>query len=106
MTDQSTSSGQKRLAMVLAGGVAGVIDRAGAVYGIGHPHAQRWGESGLPRGRPGRESGPAREGHVAAVKVAKSPLRCRHRLFSTPGRQAGDARRLQGAHVLVNLWAT
>jgi hypothetical protein len=77
MTDQSPPSfTKKRLPMVLAGGVAGVIVGLAGVYGIGTLTRNAGGDAACrPAVELAKKVAPFARGEVAAVNVAKSPLK-------------------------------
>jgi thiol-disulfide isomerase/thioredoxin len=107
MTDVPKSDAKKRLAVILAGGAAGVLVGLAAVYGIGtrlgNPRADAPCQ---PTVETARRVAPFARGEVAAVAVAEKPLRLPDLAFHDA---AGAPRRLadwQGRTVLLNLWAT
>ncbi len=112
MTDRPSGSfAKRRLPLIVAAGIAGTLVGLAGVYGI----------AGLTRNAPGdaakdvscrpavelaRKVAPLAHGEVAAVNVAKSPLKLPELSF-----QDGDGKALSLAHwrgrtVLLNLWAT
>src|SRR3954470_1395901 len=107
MTDAMPSHPRKRLATIVAGGMAGVVVGLAAVYGIatrlGNPDA----DAGCaPAVETARRAAPLAQGEVAAVAMADRPLRVPDLVFHDA---AGAERRLadwQGRTVLLNLWAT
>jgi len=98
---------KRRLAVIAAGGLAGVAIGLAAVYGITVFLGNRAGDAQC---RPAVETAsriaPLARGEVAGVVVASRPLRLPDLAF----RDGGDGeRRLaqwQGRTVLLNLWAT
>ena len=98
---------KKRLAMVLAGGFAGVAVGLAGIYGIGRLTGN---VAVAPECRPAQETArriaPLVRGEVAALTVAKSPKRLPMLTFQD---QNGARRTLadwRGRTVLFNLWAT
>ena len=77
MTERPSSSfAKKRLAMVLAGGVAGVAVGLAGVYGIATLTGNAGGDAACrPALELARKLAPLARGEVAAVKVAQSPLK-------------------------------
>jgi thiol-disulfide isomerase/thioredoxin len=112
MTERpATGFTKKHLAIVLAGGVAGVIAGLAGVYGIGAltGNAGR-GEARDAACRPAvelaRKLAPLARGEVAAVNVAKSPLRVPDLSFHDAGGTPLTLAHWRGKTVLLNLWAT
>src|SRR3954465_10913449 len=107
MTDAMPSHPRKRLATIVAGGMAGVVVGRAAVSGIatrlGNPDA----DAGCaPAVETARRAAPLAQGEVAAVAMADRPLRVPDLVFHDA---TGAERRLadwQGRTVLLNLWAT
>src|SRR5687767_6945534 len=98
---------KKRLAMVLAGGLAGVVLGLAGVYGIGRLTGN---VAVAPECRPAQETArriaPLVRGEVAALTVAKTPKRTPELAFLD---EAGARKTLadwRGSTVLFNLWAT
>ncbi len=98
---------KKRLAIVLAGGFAGVAVALAGIYGIGRLAGN---VAVAPECRPAQETAqriaPLVRGEVAALTVAKSPKRLPELVFQD---EAGARRTLadwRGRAVLFNLWAT
>lgn len=107
-TPSSSSFAKKRLALVLAGGVAGIVVGLAGVYGI--TAVLRNAGGGDTACRPAVEIAmkvaPFARGEVAAVNVAKSPLK-----IPDFGFVNGEGKKLtlasfRGRTVLLNLWAT
>jgi thiol-disulfide isomerase/thioredoxin len=107
MTETQSSSAKKRLFMVLAGGIAGVAVGLAGVYGI----------ATLPRNAGGnavcrpaidlaRKIAPFAHGEVAAVNVAKSPLKLPDLAFQDASGKPLTLEHWRGRTVLLNLWAT
>jgi thiol-disulfide isomerase/thioredoxin len=101
------SYAKKRLALVLAGGAAGVAVGLGAVYGItaltrnaGGPAVCR------PAVETAKRVAPLARGEVAAVNVAKSPLQIPDLAFADADGKKLTLADFKGRTVLLNLWAT
>ncbi len=107
MTGSQSSSAKKRLAMVLAGGIAGVVVGLAGVYGIATLTRNAGGDAACrPALELARKITPFARGEMAAVNVAKSPLKVPDLTFQDA---AGNSRTLEhwrGRIVLLNLWAT
>ena len=97
---------KKRLAMVVAGGIAGVAVGLAAVYGIGTFLRNAGDAACRPAVELAKRIAPLARGEVAALAVAETPLRVPDVAF----RDAGGAQRhladWRGRTVLFNLWAT
>lgn len=107
MTDRSSSLAKKRLAMVLAGGVAGVIVGLGAVYGIATLTGNAGGDKACrPAVALAQKVAPLARGDVAAVKVASSPLKLPNLAFHDAGGKPVTLADFKGRTILLNLWAT
>jgi thiol-disulfide isomerase/thioredoxin len=105
--DAAKSQAKRRLAVILTGGIAGVVAGLAGVYGIGllvgNPAAD-------PACRPAvelaRQIAPLVRGELAALAVATRPQRVPDLAFRDA---SGTERRLadwRGRTVLLNLWAT
>jgi thiol-disulfide isomerase/thioredoxin len=97
---------KKRLAMVVAGGVAGVAVGLAAVYGIGTLQRNAGDAACRPALEVAHRVAPLARGEVAAFVVAEQPLRLPNLAFrdgSATERHLSDWR---GRTVLFNLWAT
>jgi thiol-disulfide isomerase/thioredoxin len=107
VTEATQSHPRKRLAMIVAGGIAGVVVGLVAVYGIATRLGNRAGDAGCaPAVETARQAAPLAQGEVAAVAMADRPLRVPDLVFHDA---TGAERRLadwQGRTVLLNLWAT
>ena len=111
MTDQPSSSfAKKRLAIILAGGVAGVVVGLAGVYGIatltrnaGADVASGACKAALPVAR---KVAPFAKGEVAAVNIAKSPLQVPDLVFQDASGKPMTLANWRGRTVLLNLWAT
>jgi thiol-disulfide isomerase/thioredoxin len=114
MTESPTESqriAKKRVAMVLAGGVAGVIVGLAGVYGIATLIRNAGGDSAQAAAcRPAVELAakvaPFARGEVAAVNIAKSPLKVPDLAFQDATGKARTLADWRGRTVLLNLWAT
>jgi thiol-disulfide isomerase/thioredoxin len=107
MTDAMRGHTRKRLAVILAGGVAGVVVGLAAVYGIATSLGNRGADAACQATvETARRAAPFARGEVAAVAVAEKPRRVPDLVFRDA---TGAERRLsdwQGRTVLFNLWAT
>jgi thiol-disulfide isomerase/thioredoxin len=98
---------KKHLAMILAGGVAGVVVGLAGVYGIGALTRNAGGDEACrPAVELARKLGPLARGEVAAVNVAKSPLRMPELAFHDAAGKPMTLDLWRGRTVLLNLWAT
>lgn len=112
MTDRpSKSFAVRRLVLILAGGLAGVAVGLAGVYGIATLTGNLFG--GTPKDAACRPAvalaakiAPLATGEVAAVGVAKSPLRVPNLAFQDAAGKAVTLENWHGRTVLVNLWAT
>ncbi|HEY3679666.1 MAG TPA: TlpA disulfide reductase family protein [Bradyrhizobium sp.] len=106
MTDARRSHAAKRLALIVAGGIAGVVVGLAAVYGIATTLGNRDDAGCRPAVETARHAAPLAQGEVAAVAMADQPLRVPDLMFHDG---TGAERKLsdwQGRTVLLNLWAT
>jgi len=108
VTDQPSPKPVKnRFPKLLAAGIAGVIAIAAAVYGIG---TLAGNAGGAPECRPAvelaRKVAPFATGQVAAVNVARSPLKVPDLAFKDGGGRPVSLASFHGRTVLLNLWAT
>jgi thiol-disulfide isomerase/thioredoxin len=110
MTDSrnaTQSHAKKRLAIVVAGGFAGVVVGLAGIYGI----SRLTGNVAVaPECRPAQETArriaPLARGEIAALTVAKAPKRLPELAFQD---EAGGRKTLsdwRGRTILFNLWAT
>jgi thiol-disulfide isomerase/thioredoxin len=108
MTERpSRSFAKKRLALVLAGGVAGVAVGLAGVYGISVLTRNVGGDAACrPAVAVAKAVAPLARGEVAAVNVAKSPLRVPDLAFHDDAGKPVTLSAWRGRTVLVNLWAT
>ena len=108
MTDQPSPNPVKnRSFKLLAAGIAGVAVIAAAVYGIG---TLTGNAGGAPECRPAvalaKKIAPLATGEVAAVNVAKSPLKLPALTFQNRDGEPVKLADFHGRTVLLNLWAT
>ncbi len=108
MTDQPSPNPVKsRFPKLLAAGLAGVAVIAAAVYGIG---TLAGNAGGAPECKPAVDfagkMAPLATGQVAAVNVAKSPLKVPDLVFKGSDGKPVKLAYFQGRTVLLNLWAT
>ena len=107
MTGSQSSFARKRLAMGLAGGIAGVIVGLAGVYGIATLTRNAGGDTACrPAVELARKLAPFARGEVAAVNVAKSPLQLPPLAFQDAAGQPLTLEHWRGRIVLLNLWAT
>jgi len=106
-TRPSSSSGKKRLAMIVAGGIAGLAVGLAGVYGIATLTRNAGGD---PACRPAvelaKKVAPFARGEVAAVNVAKGPLKVPDLVFTDAAGKPMSLASFHGRTVLLNLWAT
>jgi thiol-disulfide isomerase/thioredoxin len=108
MTERPTPRfAQKRLALILAGGVAGVTVGLAGVYGIATLTRNAGGDVACrPAVELARKVAPFARGEVAAVNVAKSPLKVPALAFQDAAGKPLTLGNWRGRTVLLNLWAT
>jgi len=98
---------KRRLALILAGGVAGAVVGLAGVYGIATLTRNAGGDAAC---RPALELAakvaPFARGEVAAVNVAKSPLKVPDLAFQDATGKPVTLEHWRGRTVLLNLWAT
>ena len=96
---------KRRLAVIVAGGIAGVAVGLAAVYGIGGFRG-----NGDPACRPAvdlaTKIAPFARGGVAAVNVASKPLLLPELAFHDASGERRTLKDWRGRTVLLNLWAT
>lgn len=98
---------KRRLALILAGGVAGAVVGLAGVYGIATLTRNDGGDVACrPAVEMARKLAPFARGEVAAVNVAKSPLKVPDLAFRDAGGKSLTLEHWRGRTVLVNLWAT
>src|SRR5690348_11474959 len=108
---ESRSAAKKRLAMVLAGGIAGVVVGLEGVYGISVLRSNAAGDPARdatcrPAVELAKKIEPFARGEVAAVNVAKSPLKVPDLAFTDAAGKPMTLADFKGRTVLLNLWAT
>ncbi|HEY0302291.1 MAG TPA: redoxin family protein [Rhizomicrobium sp.] len=101
----------RRLILVLAGGFAGVAVGLAGVYGIAALTGNLFGGPARdiacrPAVALAAKLGPLAAGEVAAVGVAKSPLRIPNLAFQDAAGKPLTLENWRGRTVLLNLWAT
>jgi thiol-disulfide isomerase/thioredoxin len=107
MTETQSSFAKKRLAMVLAGGIAGVVIGLAGVYGIATLTRNAGGDATCrPAVELASKIAPFARGEVAAVNVAKSPLRVPDLSFQDATGKQLTLEDWRGRTILLNLWAT
>jgi thiol-disulfide isomerase/thioredoxin len=121
MTDRpSRSFAVRRLVLILAGGLAGVVVGLAGVYGIAGLTRNATGPEVVSGAAPetaknaecqpaverARAAAPFARGEVAAVNVAKSPLMLPALSFKDARGQDKSLADFRGRVVLLNLWAT
>ncbi|HET7802957.1 MAG TPA: TlpA disulfide reductase family protein [Pseudolabrys sp.] len=107
MTETQSSFAKKRLVMVLAGGIAGIAVGLAGVYGIATLTRNAGGDAACrPAVELARKIAPFAHGEVAAVNVARSPLRVPDLSFQDATGKALTLDHWRGRTVLLNLWAT
>ena len=112
MTERpAPSSAKKRFAMILAGGVAGVVVGLAGVYGIATLLSNAGGDTAKdvscrPAVELAKKVAPFARGEVAAVAMAKSPLKVPDLAFTDADGKALNLAQWRGRTVLLNLWAT
>jgi thiol-disulfide isomerase/thioredoxin len=107
MTQSQPTAAKKRLAMVLAGGIAGVAVGLAGVYGIATLTRNAGGDAACrPAVELARKMAPFARGEVAAVNVAKSPLKVPSLAFNDSTGKPLTLEHWRGRTVLLNLWAT
>jgi thiol-disulfide isomerase/thioredoxin len=116
MTERpSRSFAMRRLALIVVGGLAGVVVGLAGVYGIATLTGNLFGGTAKDAAkdvicRPAvalaAKLSPLATGEVAAVGVAKSPFRVPNLAFQDAAGKAVTLENWRGRTVLVNLWAT
>jgi thiol-disulfide isomerase/thioredoxin len=112
MTDRPPPSfAKKRLALILAGCVAGVVVGLAGVYGITALNRNAGGDSAsnatcLPAVGLAKKIAPLARGEVAAVNIAKRPLLLPDLAFQDAAGKPVKLDAWRGRTVLLNLWAT
>ncbi len=107
MTAPERSPARRRLALIAAGIVAGLVVGFVGVYGIATLTRNAGGD---PACRPAvelaKKIAPLAHGEVAAVNVAKSPLKLPDLTFLNASGEKTSLAHWRGRTVLLNLWAT
>jgi len=109
MTSQVASRGyaKRRLAVILAGGVAGLVVGLAGVYGIAMLTRNAAVDSTCkPAVETAKKLGDFARGEVAALKPAVSPRRWLDLSFYDAGGQTKTLADWHGRTVLLNIWAT
>ena len=102
MTESQASFAKRRLAMVLAGGIAGVVVGLAGVYGIATLTRNVGGEAACrPAVELAKKIAPFARGEVAAVNVAKSPLKIPALAFQDAAGNPVTLERWRGRTVLL-----
>jgi thiol-disulfide isomerase/thioredoxin len=109
-TQSSSGTGRKRLAMIVAGGIAGLAVGLAGVYGFSTLTRNAGGDAKDATCRPAvalaKKVAPFARGEVAAVNVAKSPLKVPDLGFEDANGKKLSLADFRGRTVLLNLWAT
>ena len=107
MTAPEPSSATRRLVLIAAGIIAGMVVGLAGVYGIATLTRNAGGD---PVCRPAvelaKKIAPFAHGEVAAVNVAKSPLKLPDLTFLNASGEKTSLEHWRGRTVLLNLWAT
>lgn len=108
MPENPQSKASKRyLTMILAGGVAGILVGLAGVYGIGTLTGNAGRDNACrPAVELAKTLAPLAHGEVAAVNVAKSPLKIPDLSFKDADGKPLTLADWRGRTVLLNLWAT
>jgi thiol-disulfide isomerase/thioredoxin len=107
MTAPQSSFTKKRLAMVLAGGIAGIVVGLAGVYGVSTLTRNVGGDAACAAAvELAKKIAPLARGEVAAVNVAKSPLKLPNLAFADAAGKPLTLEHWRGRTVLLNLWAT
>src|SRR5262245_40699391 len=107
MTETQSSFAKKRLAMVFAGGIAGVVVGLAGVYGIATLTRNAGGDAACrPAVELAKKLAPFARGEVAAVNVAKSPLQVPALSFQDAAGKPLTLDHCRGRTLLLNFWAT
>jgi thiol-disulfide isomerase/thioredoxin len=97
----------KRLALIMAGALAGAVVGFAGVYGVSTMNRNAGGD---PACRPAvelaKKLAPLAHGEVAAVNIAKAPLKLPDLAFNDPSGKPVTLASFAGRTVLLNLWAT
>src|SRR5689334_20169408 len=100
-------SGSRRTALIGAGVLAGLVVGLAAVYGMGALSRNAAGDAVCrPAVDLAKQLEPLTRGEVAAVNVAKAPLKVPDLRFADASGKPLTLKDWQGKTVLLNLWAT
>jgi thiol-disulfide isomerase/thioredoxin len=107
-TNQAARSyAKKRLALIMLGGVIGVVVGFAGVYGIGHLTGNAAADPACkPAVETARRMAPLARGEVAAVAVAKAPKSLPMLSFKDHDGTVRSLADWRGRTLLLNLWAT
>lgn len=101
------SFAKKRLYVILAGGLAGVVAGLAAVYGIGTLAGNPAGDAACRQAlNTAKRIAPLVRGEVAAVAVSTKPLSLAGLSFQDAEGKSRTLSEWKGRVVLLNLWAT
>jgi thiol-disulfide isomerase/thioredoxin len=107
MTGTQSSFAKKRLAMILAGGIAGGVVGLAGVYGIATLTRNVAGDRACrPAVELAKKIAPFARGEVAAFNIAKSPMKLPNLAFEDATGKPLTLEHWRGRTVLLNLWAT
>ena len=105
--DAARSHANKRIAVILLGGVAGVAIGLAGVYGIGRLTGNAAVEAACkPAVETARRMAPLARGEVAALAVARAPKQLPVLTFKDHDGAEKSLTDWRGRTVLLNLWAT
>jgi thiol-disulfide isomerase/thioredoxin len=96
----------KRLALILAGGVVGLVVGFFGVYEIGGTTRNAGAAECRPAAELAQKLAPLAHGEVAAINVAKSPLKLPDLAFNDAAGKPVTLADFHGRTILLNLWAT
>jgi thiol-disulfide isomerase/thioredoxin len=106
-SDAKRRQAYSRPALILAGGIAGVAVGLAGVYGIATLGSNVGGDAACrPTFELARKVAPFARGEVAAVAIAKSPLKIPDLAFQDAAGKPRTLEHWRGRTVLLNLWAT
>ena len=97
---------QRRIAVIVAGTIAGVAVGIAAVYGIGALQRNPVDAACRPAAELARRLAPLARGEVAAMNVASEPARMPDLAFTDASGKTRTLSEWRGRTVLLNLWAT
>jgi thiol-disulfide isomerase/thioredoxin len=107
MTTPERSSARRRLALIAAGIVAGLAVGFAGVYGIATLTRNAGRDAACrPAVELAKKIAPLAHGEVAAVNVAKSPLKLPDLTFLNASGEKTSLADWRGRTILLNLWAT